>query len=160
MYSYRSKEILASKISKITKKKDLVTIFNILTENNINNNTNYVENDNGLFFLFHDLKPEIYIKLDEYISTAYPELNNNNEKSLSPLSSENNTDDNNTIEQEEIELETDNYSIEQSTDNTITKSDVKKIKYTNKEKNLIKRHNYDKKINKKPKNIKYCYLEL
>ena len=145
MYSYRSKEILASKISKITKKKDLVTIFNILTENNINNNTNYVENDNGLFFLFHDLKPEIYAKLDEYISTAYPDLNNSNQdQAISPLSSEYTEEPE---KQEELELDTDILSSESASASTTTQ-DNKKIKYTNKEKNLIKRHNYDKKINK------------
>ena len=69
-YNYEFKINLKNKIEKIKKKSNLVKIFMIINEEE----TGYVENNNGIFMYIHDLKEITYNKLDKYInSLSYPD---------------------------------------------------------------------------------------
>lgn len=118
MFSHKRKERLANKISKIKRKKDLVKVYEIIQSDN----DQYVENNNGLFFMFHSLKPETYKKLEKFIV----EINNKRTNCVDSATSED-------------KLEYKPYAQDEF-------SLSPKLKYSNKEKNLIKRRQYDKDV--------------
>ena len=64
VYSYDKKKRLAKKISTLKRKKDMVKILEIISEDN----TNITENQNGLFMFFHKLNDATYHKIDLYLS--------------------------------------------------------------------------------------------
>ena len=73
-YNYEFKINLKNKIEKIKKKSNLVKIFMIINEEE----TGYVENNNGIFMYIHNLKDITYNKLDKYINIIlYPDDNYN-----------------------------------------------------------------------------------
>jgi hypothetical protein len=126
VYTHKKKLKLVCRIQKIKKKEDLVKIFSIINDEN----SSYMENSNGTFMFFHKLKDETYYKI---------------EKELNRLSNKGCTTDS-------ISATSDGYSDskfkpyvedEFSTQNNIGP----KLKFSNKEKSLIKRKRYDKNIN-------------
>ena len=122
-YSYEKKKRLADKISKIKKKEDMVKILEIIYDDN----KNITENQNGTFMLFHNLDDSTYNKLEAYLKTLSKKRNTNSVTSDS------------ISEKKEYKSYVED-ELEQSSINL-------NMKYSNKEKNLIKRSRYDNLIN-------------
>lgn len=170
-YSHNRKERLVNKIMKIKRKRDLVKIFSIIqqSQSSSSNSDNVTENNNGIFMYFHNLSVETYLKLEECIN----EINKKNKK----LSNNQNacSEDNNSIHSEESRSD-------KLVDNTVNNDPLAtkytpyassefayqndfnpRLKYSNKEKNLIKRHRYDKNIDKENnvnKSVVYCDFDV
>jgi hypothetical protein len=124
-YSYDDMEKLSQKIQKIKRKKNLEDIRDIILENN--KNLKITENSYGIYLCFNQLSSDTYSKLDKYVK-KYFEMELTNKKTSSftiPLSSQN---------------EDDKYS---NNDNYIYDGNSR-LKFSNKEKNLIKKRLYDK----------------
>ena len=140
IFPHKRKEKLAAKISKIKRKKDLVKIFEIIREDS----STVTENNNGMFMYFHNLKYETYIKLEKYISQT-----NQQNYSTSTNSEES------THKKEYKPYTIDDFPSQQNFS--------PKLKYSNKEKNLIKRQQYDDNINienKTNESILYCNFDV
>lgn len=116
-YSYEKKKRLADKISKIKKKEDMVKVLEIIYEDN----KNITENQNGLFMLFHNLDDATYIKLEAYLKTL------SKRKNINSVTSES------ISEKKEFKSYVQDDLIQ----------DGINMKYSNKERNLIKRSRYD-----------------
>lgn len=123
-YNYKNKKKLANELSNIKKKKYLNKIGLIIMKYN----NKYVENDNGTFMFFNNLTQETYIELDELL-TKIKKKKKLNEQYVSEKS-----------------LSDSNYQPYISEDNNL--SNDSSIKFSNKEKNLIKRKQYSKKLDK------------
>ena len=119
-YSYEKKKRLADKISKIKKKDDMVKILEIIYENN----KNITENQNGLFMLFHNLDDSTYHKLDAYLRSISKKRGSTGSITSDSIS-----------EKKEYK----SYIDDEFENNRLNPS----LKYSNKEKNLIKRNRYD-----------------
>lgn len=118
-YNFEDLEVLVDKISKIRKKKILEEIRDIIINNNPN--IQVTSNANGLFFHFHNLTQETYVKIDDVLKN----YSNNKKK----LHSDNLSSD--------YLYSNDDFPFENNP----------KLKYSNKEKNIIKRKMYDNAIN-------------
>ncbi len=120
-FSHEKKKRLAEKISKLKRKEDMVRITEIIYEDN----KEITENQNGIFMMFHKLKPKTYQRIEEYIESL-------SKKSCDEYitSSESNVFD---------KKEFVSYS---KTDFPGQENLVSKLKYSNKEKNMIKRQRY------------------
>lgn len=122
MKNYTHEEIkkIASKISKIKNKKILIKIYKLIkSDPKVGHIT---ENSNGLFLHFHNLSNNIYKEIDEII-TSY---NNKNIKKTS-------------IHHVYTPYSHDEFPSQEYI--------APKLKYSNKEKNLLKRDRYNKYIN-------------
>lgn len=126
VYTHDKKKKLAEKISKIKKKEVLVKIFEIIYADN----KNITENNNGLFMFFHKLQDSTYEKLENYIK----ELNNKRQLNKSTTLTESDS----TEKKEFIPYSKDEFPAQDGMG--------PKLKFSNKEKNLIKRKRYDKYI--------------
>ncbi len=126
LFDYHKKIELAKKINKITKKKHLINIFNIIQNYN---NAEYTENDNGIFILFHNLPNDIYFKIENYVNDVYFK---HQQKKL------NNELTTNTI---------DNFSNSDSSTNLNLNINNLSKNLSNKEKILLKRKKYEEYIN-------------
>lgn len=114
--SHERKKVIKDKIEKIKKKRYLIEIFKII---NSDSSINKSENNNGIFLYFNNLKDGIYLKLERYLDI---------------------------IENEDNVTETDfstTFSETNST-NIIDEDYGTKLKLSNKEKNIIKKKQYDK----------------
>ncbi|QKF93762.1 bromodomain extra-terminal - transcription regulation [Fadolivirus algeromassiliense] len=124
-YSHEKKKRLAEKISKLKKKEDMVKIMEIIYENN----KNITENQNGVFMLFHKLDDATYHKIDLYLRSIV--------KKRSP-------DDNTTTSDTKSDKkEFTSYSKNDFPDQEKLNP---KLKYSNRERNMIKRQRYDNHI--------------
>ncbi len=138
-YSYDDMEKLSHKIQKIKKKKNLEEIRDIIIENNPN--LKITENSYGIYLCFNELSFETFVKLEKYTKKYFD--NENQTKSVSnynyPTSSQNNDNQNN-----------DSILYEQNS----------RLKFSNKEKTLIKKRLYDKalKINSEINNYEQTVL--
>ena len=142
-YSHKRKKKLADKISKIRKKKDYVKILQIIKEDK----KDITENNNGLFMYFHDLNDETYYKLENYLH------NLNKKRNYYPDS---------TSEGQTSSISQKEYNPYVTDEFPSQKGISPKLKYSNKEKNLIKRKRYDKNINSENNvddTILYCYYD-
>ena len=125
-YTHDMKKKLANKIKKIKKKEDMAKILNII----LVDNPSYMENKNGLFMFFHKLKDCTYEKIDK-------ELKNINRKKKYYTESINSE---NLSERKEYRpYAQDEFPSQQGIS--------PKLKFSNREKSLIKRRRYDKNIN-------------
>lgn len=131
-FTYEKKKKLADKISKLKKKEDMVKIFEIIYEDN----KNYTETQSGLFMIFNSLSDTTYHKLDLYLRSI-------TKKKSGVTTSEN-------LSEQEYKSYVKNEFPEQEHFNP-------KLKYSNREKNIIKRQRYDKLIEseKQDNNILY-----
>jgi len=120
-FTYEKKKKLADKISKLKKKEDLVKIFEIIYEDN----KNYTETQSGLLMLFNSLSDTTYHKLDLYLRSI-------TKKKTDTATSEN-------LSEQEYKSYVKNEFPDQEHFNP-------KLKYSNREKNIIKRQRYDKLI--------------
>ncbi len=125
-YSYDDMEKLSQKIQKIKKKKNLEEIRDIIIINN--KKLNITENSYGIYLCFNQLSDETFIKLDKYIKKY-----NDSEKNVLSASTFNisctPTNDN-----ENSGYSNNNYLYDQNS----------RLKFSNKEKNLIKKRLYDR----------------
>ncbi|AYV76689.1 MAG: hypothetical protein Terrestrivirus11_30 [Terrestrivirus sp.] len=133
-YSFEQKEKLARRIQKLKKEKHFCDIQDIITKHNPE--INITTNPSGHFMYFQNLRTETYFAIEKYIkkvtmgqflsesSDAYSTQNTHSETKKDTLS------------------ESKKYSSEEE-----HFSSNPKLKYSNREKNLIKRKNYDKQIN-------------
>lgn len=125
-YTPDKKKKLADRISKLKRTEDQEAVFKIIYQVN----KNIMENDNGIFFHFHELDDATYHKVDQYL------------KSLTKKKS---SDDANTLSDTKSDTkEYVPYSKNDFPDQDLLNS---KLKYSNKEKNIIKRQRYDDLIN-------------
>jgi hypothetical protein len=118
-YSYSKKKKLANMLSKLKKKEDMINIMNIISGSE---DVNITENQNGLFLIFDNLHDNTYYKIEKYLSSL--------KKSLSSEISDTSSDK---------KKYTSYYN-----EDSITSQD---IKYTSKERNIIKRQRYENIIN-------------
>lgn len=126
-YSHDKKERLVSRINKIKRKKDLVKIYKIITDNNeINTN----QNDNGIFIVFNNLSDDTYHKINILLNS----IENRSKSSIS----------NSSAMSDECNIDYKPYA----NDDFPSQSGISpKLKYSNREKNIIKRKRYDININ-------------
>ena len=125
IYSYDDMEKLSHKIQRIKRKKNLEDIRDIILNNN--KNIKITENSYGIYLCFNQLSNDTFIKLEKYVK-KYFELEASNKKTSSftiPLSSHNDEDKYSNNE---------NYLYDGNS----------RLKFSNKEKNLIKKRLYDK----------------
>jgi hypothetical protein len=128
VFTFEEMEKLAHRISKIKNKNNLEAVRDIILT--CNPGLSVTQNTNGLFMCFHNLTNETYNKLSTYIKKI--KVNSN---SLSDTS--------------------ENAEYKPYTSNEYPFEGNAKLRYSNKEKNLIKRKMYDKqiKINNQDNNI-------
>jgi hypothetical protein len=119
-YTYDDMVKLKNNIQKIKNKDVLIGIKNIITE--LNPSHSITKNENGFYLCFHNLSDETYPKISSYIKSYFKSTKTLNSKS-------------------------DNDSITATDFNTsITFENNSRLKYSNKEKSLIKRKIYDNKL--------------
>ena len=127
-YSFTKKKKLAEKIMKIQNKDQLLKIKKIIFDENPS--LSVVKNSTGILLYFQNLKTSTYYKLENYIS------NNTLKKCIKKM---------NNIESIENTIFSD-LNVSSSENLSIVKQS--EYKYSNKEKNIIKRKNYEETLNK------------
>ena len=115
--NHENKEKLARKINKIKNKQHLIEIVKIIKKDV--NAGNIVENNNGLFMMFHNLSDDTYSKIEKFFKKHTKISDTTSEKYSTELPPDINNND--------------NYIYENQS----------KLKYSNKEKCIIKRKLYD-----------------
>lgn len=118
-YSYEDMVKLRNEIHKIKNKDVLIGIKNIIIDNNPSHSI--TKNENGLYLCFHNLVPQTYSKINSYIKSFNKNYKLNSNKS-------------------------DNDIITTDVNNSPTFETRSKLKYSNKEKSLIKRKIYDNEL--------------
>jgi hypothetical protein len=120
-FTREQKKNLANKISDVENKKDIINICKLIKDDkSFDHKTGVAENDNGVFMYFHKLENETYAKIEKYINAM-------NDKIISEISSE----------------EVKNYVPYIQDEYELTPDNGQKMKYSNKEKTLLKRQRYD-----------------
>ncbi|ARF09825.1 hypothetical protein Indivirus_3_74 [Indivirus ILV1] len=136
-YPYEKKKRLAKKISTLKRKEDMVKILEIIYADN----KNITENQNGLFMFFDKLNDSTYHKIDSYLKSTTKKKTDETEKNKFVT-----------------------YSKNEFSDTVLkTTSDTPKVKYSNKEKNIIKRQRYSEQLqseNNSDKNVRYAKFDL
>lgn len=132
-YSFEQKEKLVEQIQKLKKEQHFIDILEIITKHNPD--INITENQNKKLMYFQNLKPITYIEIEKYIKKTTI-------KRFLSKSSDNTDTQNTHINSENLQDD----MKKSSTDNEPF-SDNPRLKYSNKEKNLIKRKKYDEQIN-------------
>lgn len=157
-FSYEKKQILVKQISKL-KKKDMIKILEIIYADN----KNITENQNGLFMYFNKLNDSTYEKIESYLKSV---------KKANELKETNEIKEINELKESEKEIDETNDTQNQEKNKFITYaknefSDTptqlqQKIKYSNREKNIIKRKRYNEQIseNNTDSNIEYTKFNL
>lgn len=140
-YTLKKKKQLVNKIRKIKSKKALCEIYGIILKHNtITSN----EVNKHLFMYFHDLSDETYDEIYEYVK-RYKKRQKKRDRLLSQ------TDD--------TMLSTEEYKPYSQDDIVSQRNLSPKLKYSNKEKSLIKRRMYDKKLSEYTENVIYCKFD-
>lgn len=119
MYTHKQKKVLANKISQIESVTDIAVICQIIkNDGSFDYKKSVTQNNNGIFMYFHNLEDETYNNLEKYIIgiTKTSEYSSEDRKCYTPYN------------YDEFEL---------------SPSDGKKMKYSNKEKSLLKRQRYE-----------------
>ena len=127
---------LASKINKFTNKNDFIKIFEILKDEIGDSVT---ENNNGLFMFFHNLSDDTYEKIEKEVKRV-------NKK-------KNYYTDSESISKKE-------YTPYMQDDFPTHKDLSPKFKYSNTEKNLIKRRHYNENVNNTDDNVVYTKFNV
>jgi hypothetical protein len=121
IYSLEDKKKLVKRIENIKCKKHHCEIYKIIKSDNINKINKKMKNNNGIFIFFNTLQNDTYKKLEEYINQIKKK----------------NTDSASDSYIEYIPYSPTNYPFENDF----------KLKYSNQEKNLIKKKIYTNTIN-------------
>lgn len=126
-YTHGMKKKLANKIKKIKRKEDIARILNII----LADNPSYMENSNGLFMFFHKLEDSTYNKISEELKKINKTKKYFNESSINS----------------ETLSEKKEYKPYAKDEFPSQQGISPKLKFSNREKSLIKRRRYDKNIN-------------
>lgn len=147
-YSHERKQKLADKIASIKKKKDLVKVFEIINEENPQVTENKTENNNGLFMFFHKLENRTYYKIEKYLDKV------NKERHYYSDSVNSANSDTCSEKREYVPYMKDEFPEQTGIS--------PKLKFSNKEKNWIKRRRYDHTINSENVNedVVYCQFDV
>jgi len=119
IYTFERKKRLAAKIAKLKKKEDLVQIVDIISEE-----IKLSENQYGMFMVFNKLSDKTYEKIEQFIASK---KRTTNSETLS------------TEKKEYIPYAKDEFPEQEKLS--------PKYKYSNKERNIIKRQRYDDHLN-------------
>src|SRR5579872_4548923 len=133
-YSFEQKEKLARRIQKLKKEKHFCDIQDIITRHNPE--INITTNPSGHFMYFQNLRTETYFVIEKYFKKVTMG------QFLSESSDTYSTQNTHSETKRDALSESKKYSSEEE-----HFSSNPKLKYSNREKNLIKRKNYDKQIN-------------
>lgn len=141
IYSFEEMETLINKITRIKKKKNLEEIRDIIIS--CNPSISVTENSNGIFMHFNKLKNETYHMLNKYMK--------NYQKEKDELSNSNKISDNcDSLQLSDISSDDMKTKSTDKDKNNISKEGKyihnSRLKYNNKEKNIIKRKIYDKEL--------------
>jgi len=123
IYTYEKKKKLAERISSLKNKNDIINIFDIIHSEN----KDYSESNGSIFMFFHNLTDDTYKKIDNYLYRN----NNRNSDTLVKNNVKNNQ----------------NQVVNNFDDFTIDEQVSPKYKYSNQERNIIKRHRYVNAVN-------------
>lgn len=123
-FTYKQKINLSKKISLLKKKKDLLFICNLIKNDAKKNNPGKImpvtNNENGIFLNFHNLQNDTYTEIEQYVNAIImPSLSASSEEC-----------------QDFIPYSQDEYPLQNNLG--------QKLKYSNREKNILKRKQYDK----------------
>ncbi len=146
LYSYEDIEKLSQKIQKIKRKKNLEDIRDIIINNNPE--LNVTENSNGIYLCFNQLSNDTFLKVDKYVKKYFE--NEANKKISTDMA----------ITITSTVTEDDNNKVTSYIQENYLYDDNSRLKFSNKEKNLIKKRLYDKalkinsEVNDYEKNIK------
>lgn len=140
IYTNTKKKKLIDKINKLQTKNEFIDIYNIIQKNK---SIPITETKDTTALYFHNLDDDTYYEIDNYLKVNSKKNKKNNESIETSIST------------------TDEY-IPYSNDDFAEQKDVNpKLKYSNKEKNLIKRKRYDQTLNKENGfDITYCEFNL
>ncbi len=140
IYTYEDMEKLSQKIKKIKKKKYLEEIRDIIIDNNPK--LNITENSYGIYLCFNELSNNTFVKLDKFVKKCI-EL-----EEITKTNSEYNFI--NSIQSDKEDKETNSNFFDSNS----------RLKFSNKEKNLIKKRLYDNalKINSEINEFEKNYL--
>jgi len=134
-YTRHKKEKLVEKINQLTKKEDYIQVYSII-KNREDKPTKEVGNTTLMFF--HDLKDETYDEISKYIKKIEKKNKKTNPKNKSQ--------------------EYKPYSSDEFVSNSTMSP---KLKYSNREKNLIKRTRYDKNLEEENgSDVMYCKFNV
>lgn len=125
-YTHNRKVRLRNKIEKLIRKGDCMKVVKIIRSDSAFYKKDVSQNSNGLFMYFHELEDETYEELAELMKDIK--------------------------KRDDSEARTSELNLEESTpyaeeEFPSMKGVSAKIKYSNREKNLIKRKDYDRKLN-------------
>jgi len=121
-FSYEQKEKLARKINKIKNKQKLIEVLKIIQKDESYDGV--TENNNGLFLMFHKLSNDTYLKIDKFLKKKISDDGQQFENSSA-------TSD---VLTDSVTLySSDNFPFENQS----------RLKYSNREKCIIKRKLYD-----------------
>lgn len=145
-YPYSKKKKLAGMLTKLKKKEDMIAVMKIINEDEIN----ITENQNGLFLIFDNLSDATYYKLENHINN----LKKATATSSSPFNTISTSSSSNLTSSANLSSVGPGLSSETSSDKkkyvTYFNEDAlssQEIKYTSKERNIIKRQRYENIIN-------------
>ena len=159
-FPHEKKKILAKQISNLRKKEDMVKVLEII----YSDNKNITENQNGLFMMFNELNDSTYYKIESFLKTLKTGIKKKTEdkKSESKLSEDKSKFV--TFAKNEFSdtlFASDN--LDKPVDKPLITQSDSKIKYSNREKNIIKRQRYSEQINSEnntDSNVEYSKFDL
>jgi len=132
-YTRDRKERMVAKINKLTKKEHFIKVFKIIQENE---NKPTKEIGDSMMMFFHDLKNETYEEIDKFLKTVQKKEKKN-------------------------DIITDDYKPYSNDEFPHNKDISPKLKYSNKEKNLIKRKRYDQNLmEENGSDVVYCKFNV
>jgi hypothetical protein len=150
-YTFDQKKKLATQLSKIRNKTDALYVYEII--NKLNDKCPTKENNKKTLLFFHELTDETYDELEKFIK-----LLKKKKRKLSQLQTSDSID---TISQSQSTSQTNTDYKPYAIDEFPSQKDfTPKYKFSNKEKNIIKRKNYDNKINKDSDEIVYTKFNV
>lgn len=120
-FSHKQKKLLAKRISELEKKNDVLKVCEIIKSDPTlaNSCEGITENSNGVFMYFQNLSDATYLGIEEYINNIIVPVSSDENKNYIPYAH-------------------DEYSLQPNMG--------LKLKYSNKEKNLLKRRRYDQSL--------------
>lgn len=123
-YSHSKKKKLVNKINKLKNKEHYVQVLKIIKKRE---DVPTKETGNSTFMFFHNLQNETYCELEKYV------------KSILKKNKKTKSNDNDTITSSSVQ----EYKPYSNDKYTINKNMNPKLKYSNKEKNILKKTHYD-----------------
>lgn len=157
-FPHEKKKILAKKISNLRKKEDMVKVLEIIYADN----KNITENQNGLFMMFNELNDSTYYKIDSFLKSLSSNKKKSEDITVSAGSSCLSEDKSKFVTFAKNEF-SDTLLKPPDTPAKTTQSESKSVKYSNKEKNIIKRQRYSEQLNSEnntDSNVEYAKFDL